>query len=230
MLFPRYCCALRARCKLRTDRSKFVTKQGGKNMSIHQNLERPHFLMKMLEAYRTTEVADMAEDRKDDEIRNFLMRRNNLMLQACHTHANTHHNHHHYHNHHNVLLQTREDTTVVGGGAAPVESRRTIYANHRKLVEEIRVTQLGRPNPYDLCARLSSRPISCNMRNSCAMRLPCAAGTNGTCSLRAAVVGARKGRAKASAQPAARANRGTSGTGVRVCGGVRVFLGVCVGV
>ena len=67
-----------------------VTKQGGKNMSIHQNLERPHFLMKMLEAYRTTEVADMAEDRKDDEIRNFLMRRNNLMLQACHTHTNTH--------------------------------------------------------------------------------------------------------------------------------------------
>ena len=128
-------------------------------MSIHQNLERPHFLIKMLDAIRTTEIADMTEDRKDDEIRNFLMRRNNLLLQVCRAHAPLCQS--------NVMRrQMREDTTTIGlcehgrqwhcckECPPAVEPRRTLHANHRKLVEEIRVTQLGRPNPYDMCAPL----------------------------------------------------------------------------
>jgi hypothetical protein len=66
---------------------KFVTALGGKNLGIHQTTERPQFLAKMLEAYRSTDVADNTNERKDDEMRNFLMRRNNLLLQAhCPTH------------------------------------------------------------------------------------------------------------------------------------------------
>ena len=54
-------------------------------MGIHQTKERPEFLSKMLAAYRSSEVADNTNERKDDETRNFLMRRNNLLLQARRT-------------------------------------------------------------------------------------------------------------------------------------------------
>jgi hypothetical protein len=67
------------------DRSTFVTPLGGKNLGIHQTKERPEFLSKMLAAYRSSEVADNTNERKDDETRNFLMRRNNLLLQARRT-------------------------------------------------------------------------------------------------------------------------------------------------
>jgi hypothetical protein len=60
----------------------FVTALGGKNLGIHQTTERPQFLAKLLEAYRTTDVADNTNEKKDDELRNFLMRRNNLILQV----------------------------------------------------------------------------------------------------------------------------------------------------
>jgi hypothetical protein len=69
------------------DRSKFVNPVGGKNLEIHQTKERPEFLAKLLEAYRTTLVADLTEDSKDDELRNFLMRRNNVLLQVWPTRA-----------------------------------------------------------------------------------------------------------------------------------------------
>ena len=185
-------------------------------MSIHQNLERPHFLIKMLDAYRTTEIADMTEDRKDDEIRNFLMRRNNLLLQVCRAHALMCQSYH-------TFGQMREDTTTIGlcehgrqwhyckECPPAVEPRRTLHANHRKLVEELRVTQLGRPNPYDMCAHCSRLWHQQPVFNALT---PCAAlGIRGTCSRRGGAVGAAKPRAKASAQLAARENTGTNGTG-----------------
>jgi len=49
---------------------------------------------------------------------------------------------------------------LVGGGELPAESRRSIHANHRKLMEDIHAAQLGRSNPYDLCD-LSPHPAPC---------------------------------------------------------------------
>jgi hypothetical protein len=115
-------------------------------MMHHQTKERPLILSKMLEAYRTTEIADEANDRKDEEMRYYLLRFNNVLLQACAMF------------HHCCtailtlcLLQTREDCMLVGGGELPAESRRSVHANHRKLMEDIHVAQLGRSNPYNLC-------------------------------------------------------------------------------
>jgi hypothetical protein len=54
---------------------------GGKNMSTHLNTERPLFLKKMLEAY-TTEIEPDA--RKPEELRHYLIRRNNILLQVNH--------------------------------------------------------------------------------------------------------------------------------------------------
>ncbi len=46
----------------------------------------------------------------------------------------------------------RDETTLVGGGELPAESRRSVNANHRKLMEDIHAAYLGFTNPYDLCA------------------------------------------------------------------------------
>jgi hypothetical protein len=49
-----------------------------------------------------------------------------------------------------MLLQTRKDTTIVGGGELPPESRVSVYANQRRLMDDIQAIQLGRSNPFDL--------------------------------------------------------------------------------
>lgn len=188
-----------------TDRSKFVTTAGGNNMSHHQTKERPLFLAKMLDAYRTTEIADEANDRKDEEMRHYLLRCNSVLLQARDI----------YRLHLSLLTcclpQTREDTMLIGGGELPAESRRFIHANHRKLMEDIHAAQLGRSNPYDLCD-LPSHPALCRAYRitSCDF---CHADTRTTRCLPVEAIGGASRRARVSARRAGRADQGMSGIG-----------------
>ena len=62
-----------------TDRQKFVNPIGGKNMSTHLNEERKLFLIKMMEAYTHDHDSD---GRKPEELRHYLLRRNNVLLQV----------------------------------------------------------------------------------------------------------------------------------------------------
>ncbi len=175
-------------------------------MGIHQTKERPEFLSKMLATYRSSEVADNTNERKDDETRNFLMRRNNVLLQARRAHTRR-------------WASMLHVTRLCRRGRTPRLRREARRRWKRECL--CTRTSAGSWTTSTRCSSVGRTPTTCacQPRAQHARCRPSRAADTGAPAIAAtflrpaAGVAAAKRKSRASARPAARARGRTSGTG-----------------